>query len=124
MDLNNIENSELLYRAVLKSYPERFINGRPSAALFIDEKGASVERDGGREEISIVATLQERFKKHGVYEASLRLSAGECRDVGTFPNPIYNRRNPYHAEIHDSPNAVKISLLKAMRLAACCKIIK
>lgn len=50
MKLDRIEDNEMLYRVVRKSYPDSFIDGKPTAALFIDGKGVSVDRDGGRAE--------------------------------------------------------------------------
>ena len=46
MELNKIEDSEMLYRVVRRSDPDGFIQGRPTAALFMDEKGVSVDREG------------------------------------------------------------------------------
>ena len=54
MDLNKIADEEILYRVVRESYPDAFIGGKPSAALFMDPGGVSVDRDGGRKEEDIV----------------------------------------------------------------------
>lgn len=121
MDLDNIEDSEILYRVVKKSDPDGFINGKPTAALFMDENGASVDRDGGRTEENIIEKLKYRFGRRDDYNTAVKIGAGECRDAETFPNPIGNHKNKYHAEIWDSEEERLISLLKAMKLAQLCK---
>lgn len=123
MDLNKIEDSEILYRVVRNSDPNGFVNGKPTAALFMDEGGASVDRDGGRNEKDIVDNFRTRFKKRDDYKTAVKIEAGTCRKVGTYPNPIGNKKNVYHAEIHESENQRVISLLKAMQLAnLCCEV--
>ena len=114
MDLNKIEDYEFLYRVVRNSYPD---------ALFMDSDGASVERDGGRSEEVIVAACRSRFGRRDDYKTAVKLTAGECRSVSTYPNPVRNHKNEYHAEIHDSAQVVEIGLLKAMQLAAICRVV-
>lgn len=123
MDLNKIENEEILYRVVRNSYPNAFVNGKPTAALFMDARGVSVERDGDRPEEKIVMVFKSRFGNHDDYKTSVKISAGECRQNNTYPNPIGNHKNKYHAEIHDSENVVEIGLLKALILAEKCRVV-
>lgn len=123
MDPSNINDKETLYRVVRKSYPDGFINGKPTAALFIDAGGVSVDRDGGREESIIVSAFKTRFYKVDDYKTSVKINAGVCRAIGTYPNPVHNRKNKYHAEIHESSTVVEITLIKAMQLASKCRIV-
>lgn len=124
MDLNKIENNEILYRVVRNSYPDAFVNGKPTAALFMDSCGASVERDGGRSEEVIVTVCRSRFGRREDYKTAVKITAGECRSVNTYPNPVNNHKNKHHAEIHDSEQTVEIGLLKAMQLAAMCREVE
>ena len=123
MDLHKIEDNEMLYRVVRKSYPDSFIDGKPTAALFIDSNGVSVDRDGGRNEEEIVNTFKNRFEKYDDYGHSVKIKAGTCRKIGTYPNPIGNKKNIFHAEIHESEAEVQISLFKALQLANACKVV-
>lgn len=123
MDLNKIYDEEVLYRVVKKSDPDGFVNGNPTAALFIDAGGASVDRDGGREEEDIIKSFRFRFRRNEDYHRAVKIHAGECRSIGTFPNPVGNKKNKYHAEIHESETEKEISLLKALQLAQRCKVL-
>ena len=120
MEKNNIEDSELLYRMVRKSDPDAFIDGKPTAALFMDEGGVSVDRDGGRSEEEIIESFRYRFRKNNEFKTAVKIYAGQCRAVDTFPNPVGNYKNCYHAEIWESENKREISLLKAIKLAQLC----
>ncbi len=124
MDLNNITDSEILYRVVKKSDPDGFIDGKPTAALFMDKSGVSVDRDGGRTEEDIIENFKWRFRKKEDYKTAVKISAGECRNIETFPNPIGNKKNQYHAEIWDSEDKQAISFFKAIRLAQLCKEVQ
>jgi len=124
MDLHNIMDDEVLYRAVLKTIPNGFINGRPTAALFMDPKGVSVDRDGARSENVIIDSFKYRFRKNSIFIAAVKISAGECRLIRTYPKAIGNTNNKYHAEIHDSIDIVEISLTKAVLLASRCMVVK
>lgn len=120
---NEISDDELLYRMIKRSYPDAFKDGEPQAALFMDKGGASVDRDGGRAEKDIIDKFKMRFRKNNEYRATVRIEAGMCRNAGTFPNPIGNVKNQYHAEIWDSESVVEVTLLKAMQLASMSKVV-
>lgn len=120
MNLSQISDSEILYRVIRKSYPDAFINGKATAAAFIDSNGTSVDRDGGREESEIITKLRDRFSKRDDYKTALKIGAGTCCEIGTYPNPVNNKKNEYHAEIWDSVDVIEISLVKAMQLADQC----
>lgn len=90
----------------------------------MDSKGASVDRDGGREESEIIDSFRKRFNKREDYDKAVKIGAGTCRTIGTYPNPIGNAKNKYHAEIWESENQQVISLLKAAQLAEECKTVE
>ena len=123
MDMHRIDDNEMLYRVLRKSYPSGFINGKPSAALFIDEKGLSVDRDGDRTEKQIINTFRERFGRYDDHDCAVKIQAGACRLAGTFPVPTKNKCNIFHAEIHESETQVPVSLSKAMLLAQKCQVV-
>ena len=122
MDSEIISDDEILYRAVTGNQQRLLSRGGPAAGLFIDAQGLSVDRDGGRSDSEILDAFSARFKKQGCSMA-VKIGADECRFAGTHPLAIGNRRNVYHAEIHESESIVTISLLKAMKLASLCRIV-
>ena len=124
MNPNEIEDNEILYRVVRKSNPDGFIDEKPSPALFIDSNGASVDRDGERSEAEIVETFKNRFQRRDDYKTAVKIGAKECREIQTYPNPIGNKKNIYHAEIWDSEDEREISLLKAIKLANLCSEVE
>lgn len=124
MNKDKIADSEILYRVIRKSYPSTFSRtGKLLGAVFIDPKGVSVERDGGRKEQDIIAALKARFKKND-YDCSAKITALNCRNANTYPNPVGNQKNEYHAEIWDSETQQEISPVKAMLLASLCDIVR
>ena len=124
MDLNRIEDAEVLFRVVRESDPDGFISGKPTAALFMDKKGVSVDRDGGRAEKEIIETFKERFGKRNDYKTAVKIEAGECRSIETYPNPIGNKKNIYHAEIWESKDEQVVSLIKAIKIAQLCREVR
>lgn len=122
MNPNYIDDDEILYRFNRKSYPDTWLNGRPTAALFIDPKGLSIERDGGRIEEEIVKKSKERFRRDPL-SGIAKIFARICREINTCPKAIGNRRNKYHGEIHESDSEIEISLLKAKMLSDKCDVI-
>lgn len=119
MDKNVIEDGEVLYRAALTTMPTSFDeDGGVLPAIFMDEKGASVERNGERDEQTVLDVLKDKFlhKIIGV----VKITAGECRTCETYPIATHNSSNKYHAEVHDSPTQKEIHILKAMQLAETC----
>lgn len=124
MELDKIEDSELLYRVVRESDPDGFVDGKPTAASFMDKKGASVDRDGERTEQEIIEKFKWRFRKNNDYKTAVKIGAGACRSVDTYPNPVGNKTNKYHAEIWDSEDEQFVSLFKAILLAKMCQEVR
>lgn len=123
MNPSHIDDEEILYRAIVGPQRDLLSQGSPDAALFIDESGLSVDRDGGRCDSEVLRSFSARFHRQGC-DAAVKISAEKCRDAGAYPLATGNRKNKYHAEIHDSKQEVKLSLLKAMKIANLCEIVK
>ena len=59
-----VQRHELLYRVIKRSQPDSMDEkGRPTSALFKQDNGVSVDRDGDRDEKIIIKTFKERFDK-------------------------------------------------------------
>jgi len=99
---DSILDSEWLYRAINPMY---FREVGFSTSAFKDKKGASVDRDGDREEPVIIHALLTGLPEWG----AVRLLAQVCRACDTFPIAKAEPENRYHAEIHQSKDRVKIS---------------
>ena len=61
-----VQREEILYRVIKRSQPDTVDNnGHPTSALFKQEDGVSVDRDGERRESTIIETFKNRFEKRG-----------------------------------------------------------
>lgn len=125
MDKDIIADEEILYRLNRESYPDSWINGKPTAALFMDPKGLSIQRDGGRDEQLIIDICIKKFKKHDPLNGIVKVIAAECRRIKTYPKAKNNVRDIYHGEIHNSEddNDKEITLAKAIMLAEFCNVV-
>lgn len=125
MNDSYIEDKEVLYRAILKIMPEAIEDGKPKASIFMDSRGASVDREGGRTRENVIETLRNRFNRNGKedkYRGVVTITAKQCRDAQTLPVPCKTKNNEFHAEIHESESEKMISLVKAMKLSQQCKL--
>lgn len=114
---------ERLYRKVIRK-PDYWKTelGRPTSAVFKDSKGCSVDRDGGREDGEVVSSFIDRFEKKNI-KAIVSITVEYCNEIDVFL--IYNplKHNPFHAEIHDSPDTISIRSSKEKKLARNSKIV-
>lgn len=124
MDMNYINDDEQLYRFNRRSYPDTWLNGKPTAALFIDPKGLSVQRDGNRPENIIIKNNKRRFRNDPL-SGIVKVTALTCRRIKTYPKAIHNFKDKYHGEIHNSEDNtdIEITLKKAVMLADSCYIV-
>lgn len=109
----NVQKSELVYRAVKRSKPNWLDQGNATPAMFKDIGGNSVDRDGKRSREEVIEfmnsiTFPKRLK--GVVE----LRAGECMDTGVEIIPDPKVYNPYHANIFLSENEDEANLQALM----------
>jgi len=103
---NNVAEKELLYR-VIRPFPEHwnFEENRLSSGAFKSSEPISVDRDGMREELDIIAFF---WNFHPTNFGVVKISALHCRECETLvtASPIKENKskaikpNPYHAEIN------------------------
>lgn len=113
--------NETLYRVVKRSQPDSMsVDGRPTSALFKQENGVSVDRDGGRAEAEIVNTFQQRFTNR--FKGLVRVGADICIDhcMAVIPEDQHNK---YHAEIFDDFEKTPLSPLNALILADAAQVV-
>lgn len=116
-----VQKTEQLYRVVKRSQPDALnAEGKPTSALFKQDDGVSVDRDGGRLETIII----DRFKKsfNARYKGLTKVVAKVCleNDMAVIPAPT---ENPYHAEIFENVDKEPLSQLKALILADNAEVI-
>jgi|GEM_PF-540087 len=98
-----IKNHEYLYRGVVLNNWD-LINNRISSAAFKDTGGASVDRDGGREESECIKNLLQVKD----FKAICKIKAEIVRSYGAIIlyKPI--KSNIFHSEIHDSTERIQM----------------
>ena len=105
----------MLYRVIKRSQPDTMDNdGHPTSALFKQEDGVSVDRDGERDEQDIIRAFKERFGKR--YKGLVRVGANICIDNNMAVIPETSS-NIYHAEIFENLERDPLGQLKALILA-------
>ena len=110
-----VQRNEMLYRVIIRSQPDTIDNaGRPTSALFKQENGVSVDRDGERDEQDIIGTFKDRFGKR--YKGLVRVGADICIDNNMAVIPEISS-NIYHAEIFENIERDPLGQLKALILA-------
>lgn len=110
-----VQREEILYRVIKRSQPDTVDNnGHPTSALFKQEDGVSVDRDGERRESTIIETFKNRFEKR--FKGLVKVQASVCIDNAMAVIPETNS-NIYHAEIFENTNKEPLTQLKALILA-------
>ncbi len=110
-----VQRKEILYRVVKRSQPDSMDeNNQPTSALFKQDNGVSVDRDGDRAEGAIIETFKSRFEKR--YKGLVKVKASICldNDMAVIPE---TKSNIYHAEIFENAEKAPLSQLKALILA-------
>lgn len=116
-----VKRNEMLYRAVKRSQPDTINeDGSPTSALFKQDNGVSVDRDGGRTEDEIVETFESRFTTR--FKGLFRVGANVCLDHSMAVIPA-DKTNEYHAEIFDDFNRTPLSSLNALILADAAQVV-
>lgn len=118
-----IQKNEMLYRAIKRSKPDWLESGKPTSAMFKDQKGNSVDRDAQRKLDDII-----NFMNEGVFKNRLKgiveLNAGECMDepINAVVKAAPTEANPYHANIFIADDEQKGSL-QALMLADISRVV-
>lgn len=116
-----VTHNEILYRAVKRSQPDAISeDGSPTSALFKQDNGVSVDRDGGRVEEEIIETFKARFTTR--FKGLFRVGADICIDHSMAVIPA-DKTNEYHAEIFDDFDKTPLSQLNALILADSAQIV-
>ena len=116
-----VQRNELLYRVIKRSQPDSMDEkGRPTSALFKQDNGVSVDRDGGRNEEVIIKMFRERFDRR--FKGLVKIGANVCIDnsMAVIPETSINI---YHAEIFENEDKVPLGQLKALILADCSDVV-
>ena len=112
---------EKLYRAV---YPPNIMsmfwkeNGQLSSAAFKDKNGLSVERDGGRDEKSVIDSMRLFF-----YGCFIKILVQDCEKCNAVVKYLPTQRSIYHSEIHGSADKRLLSQSQCKYLAQMAAIV-
>ena len=120
---NSVQINEQLHRAVKRSKPDWLdVQNRPTSAMFKDDNGVSVDRDGGREECDIIEFMRTISLPRRV-KGIARLSAEACFQAGCDVKPASSDKNPYHANIFLDSSDIHKQNIQALKLARVSEII-
>ena len=96
-----VQENELLYRMIKRSQPDSMDEkGRPTSALFKQDDGVSVDRDGERTEEVVIKAFKDRFEKR--FKGLVRVGADVCLDNNMAVIPETNCQglfNHFHKEV-------------------------
>ena len=122
MKLLDVQRDESLYRVVKRSRQDCLTKSKQvTPALFKDDGGVSVDRDGGRKEEEIIEFIvTESFPKRA--KGVVVVSSACCMDVNADVKPAPSKSNPFHANIILSENEQK-SKVQALKIADSSQLI-
>lgn len=116
-----VARDETLYRVVKRSCPDAISeDGFPTPALFKDDAGVSVGRDGGRDESDILNSFRSTFKMR--FRGLVKVYAAVCLDykMAVIPETEFD---DYHAAIYNDTLKTPLSPLNALILADAAKVV-
>lgn len=123
MDIEVKEN-ENLYRAVKRSNPDYIIGkNKVSSAMFKDESGVSVSRDGGRSEKEVISSFKDSPFWSKRLKAIGRITNKDCQDVNVYVIEDPSQNDKYHSLIFGDKNKNNITNIQALRLSDKCAIV-
>ena len=94
--------------------------GRPTSALFKQDNGVSVDRDGCRDEEVIIKTFKNHFKRR--FKGLVKVGANICIDNNMAVIPETSS-NIYYAEIFENTDKDLLGQLKALILADSSEVV-
>lgn len=110
--------NEKLYRVIKRSQPDTIDEcGIPTSALFKQDNGVSVDRDGNRPEPEIIECMKNSFAER--FKGLVSVGADVCIDNEMAVIPDHD----FHAEIFDNLKKDPLSQLKTLILADSCRIV-
>lgn len=116
-----VTREELLYRVVKRSCPDAISeDGHPTPALFKDDEGVSVGRDGGRAESDILSSFRTTFYPR--FRGLVKVCAAVCLDykMAVIPEP---KSDEYHAAIYNDTQKTPLDSLNALILADAAEVV-
>ena len=119
----DIQDNEQLYRAIKRSKPD-WLDGKniPTSAMFKDENGVSVDRDGGRNEADVI-DFMKNGKLFPRVKGIARISANDCFSCGADVKADPSKDNPYRANIFLDAEDIFRQNLQALKLARASRIV-
>lgn len=124
MDIKeNVRPGEEVYRAVKRSKPSCIDEkrGRVTSALFKDEQGVSVDRQGGRTRRASTEAMQKYFQAR--LKAVAMVQGKDIADAHVQPIPAPSVENAYHMELFADMERTPVTQLQALQLADAASII-
>lgn len=116
-----VTRDELLYRVVKRSCPDAISeDGHPTPALFKDDAGVSVGRDGDRAESAILTSFRSIFQAR--FRGLVKVCAAVCLDhnMAVIPEPTSDE---YHAAIYNDFQQTPLNPLNALILADAAEVV-
>lgn len=114
---SKVQAEETLYRAIKRSKPDWLDdNNKPTSAMYKDIDGNSVDREGNRileDVIKFMKTVTFPNRLKGI----VKISAGDCINIGAVVEEAPTRDNPFHANIFLNTEDEKLVSLRALMLA-------
>ena len=113
---------ELLYRAIKRSRPNWLDQGIPTSAMFKDEKGNSVDRDGKRN-LDDIIDFMRNGKLYPRVKGIVEIPARKCYDIGSTITADPTSDNPFHANIWLNTDDINQQNLRALQLADASRVV-
>lgn len=124
MDDKIVSDTEYLYRAV-KIRDELYLDAgrKPTSAMFKDDKGVSVIRDGGRDEQTVTKSFTDSKLWSKRLKALGKVYTAECKSFGAFIVEDPSTQDIHHSLIFGDEEKSPLSNIQSLKIARSCKIV-